>query len=223
VAATERNEEDMSKTLTIDTDDLEQITKLRSEGKKWDEISEAMNMAPGKAMLIYSSGQVPPKERIKDAGPADVKRLRDDLSLSWGAISVRCGLPESTCRGMYREAGGNDKGNRIGKGGRHPGGTNGQAVASKPSGRAVKAASKPTAVAVDQFADSTEDEIRTALESRAIKVDLGSGEVETIGVRTVKRAAKGKVVLVDGNTGASRTIKTASILQVSKRPVKFSA
>jgi len=214
----------MSKTLEIDSDQLEQITKLRTEGKKWDEIGEAMGMATGKAMLIFDSGQVGKGEKIKDATPADVKRLRDDLVLSWGKISVRCGLPESTCRGMYRQAGGNDKGNRIGKGGRHPGTVNGET--SPKSGKAAKAAKAAPAPStfVSPVADieSLED-MKAKIEGYAIKVSLGGSEVDTVGVRLVKKVAGGKILLVDNKTGASRTIKSAAVMAVSAKKIKLSA
>jgi len=48
-----------------------------------------------------------------------VERLRDQEQLSWGEISVRCGLSESTVRNAYKSiAGKKDLGLRIGKGGR---------------------------------------------------------------------------------------------------------
>lgn len=56
-------------------------------------------------------------ERIKQTKV--VNRMRNDQQLSWGEISVRLGIPESRVRALYRANDTKqDKGLRIGKGGR---------------------------------------------------------------------------------------------------------
>lgn len=209
----------MGKELAFDAEITEQIVKLRSEGKKWDEIGEAMDMAPGKAMLIFSASQISKKDLIKNATAADVKRLRDEENLSWGDIMVRTLMTESGVRSLYREAGGDDKGHRIGKGGRHPG--SGAATGEPRAPRAAKAKADDTP-AVDLLADLDEAGIKEKLTGYAIKVNLGGGELETLAVREVKKAAKGKVVLVDAKTGATRTIKNTTITLISKKKVNVS-
>jgi lambda repressor-like predicted transcriptional regulator len=55
---------------------------------------------------------------VADAGPADIKALRDE-GLSWGEIAVRCQLAESKIRRMFTESTDlKSQGLRIGKGGR---------------------------------------------------------------------------------------------------------
>jgi len=202
-------------TLTLDKDLVEQVTQLRDgEEKKWDEIAEATGVAVGKCMLAYMSGRVPKKELIKNATAEDVVRLRDKTVLSWGEISVRCQLPESTCRAMYTDATGNStKGLRIGKGGRHPGSDTGTPKA-KGTAKATKAAP-----AADLFVDVEEADIPEMLAGYAIKVSDGAGTTTPMKVKAVKKVAKGKVVLVDGDTGESRTLKLSAITQISKRKV----
>lgn len=211
----------MAKVLEFDQELVQQLIKLRDdEEKKWGEISEIVGVPVGKCMLVYSSGKVAKKDRIKDATPADIKKLRDGDNISWNDISVRCGIPESACRRMYRDAGGEDRGNRIGKGGRYPGGS------TKPEGGTAKKAGpgKKTAAAkpaVNLFDGKTDEEVTAMLTGYAIKVANGQGGEELIKVKSVKKVntAKGSIVLVDADSGSGRTLKLAAISQVSKRKV----
>ena len=205
-------------TLTIDRDLAEEVTQLRDqEEKKWDEISEALGVAVGKCMLAYMAARVPKKELIKNATAADVVRLRDDQVLSWGEISVRCQLPESTCRAMYTDETGNTtKGLRIGKGGRHPNGVTG--VPSKKAAGKATATKKAAAPAADLFDGVADGDVAAMLTGYAIKINTGSGE-EKMKVKAVKKVAKGKAILVDGDSGESRTLKLSAITMISKRKV----
>jgi hypothetical protein len=203
-------------TLVIDKELADQVVKLRDdEGKKWDEINEITGVATGKCMLAYSWAKVPKGERIKNATAADVVRLRDEQSLSWGEISARTSINENACRSMYEEATKRStKGNRIGKGGRHPGSAEG----AEPKAAKAPRAAKPAEPAHDLFADLSDEEVAERLSGYAIKVDTGSG-VEPMKVKAVKKVAKGKAILVDAESGASRTIKLAQISQISKKKV----
>jgi hypothetical protein len=56
---------------------------------------------------------------VKDGLGRIAEHYRDNLSLSWGEIAVRFGIPESRVRAAYKSLGGKkDRGLRIGKGGR---------------------------------------------------------------------------------------------------------
>jgi hypothetical protein len=56
---------------------------------------------------------------VKDGLGKIAEHYRDDLSLSWGEIAVRFGIPESRVRAAYKSLGAKkDRGLRIGKGGR---------------------------------------------------------------------------------------------------------
>lgn len=206
----------MAKTLELDRDLVEQVMKLRNdEEKKWDEINEITGVATGKLMLAYSFGSLAKKDMIKNATSADVVRLRDVESLSWGDIMVRTLLNEGTVRRLYTEGTKVDtKGLRIGKGGRHPGGADGlKAATAKGGGKA--AGEKDHGL----FTDVADSDVSDMLTGYAIKVDQGDGTTIPIKVKTVKKAAKGKVILVDGTTGESRTLKLSAISAISKRKV----
>lgn len=210
-------------TLTIDQDLAEQVTQLRDqEEKKWDEIAEATGVAVGKCMLAYMAARVPKKELIKNATADDIVRLRDEKNLSWGEISVRAQLPESTCRALYTDStGSTTKGLRIGKGGRHPGNIEGVKRTSKKAagGKATASKKASTTAQAPQLEGVDEADVAALLAGYAIKVTDGAGNTTPMKVKTVKKVAKGKAVLVDGDTGESRTIKLASITAISKRKV----
>lgn len=211
----------MAKVLEFDQDLVKQLIKLRDdEEKKWGEISEIVGVPVGKCMLVYSSGKVKKADRIKDATPADIKRLRDKDRISWNDISVRCGIPESACRRMYREVGGQDRGDRIGKGGRYPGEQKPPTPKGEKSAAGSKSKTKATP-AVDLFKDLDADAITKKLTGYAIKVNVGNGAQDLIKVKSVKKVnlEKGSVLLVDADSGAGRTLKLAAIAQVSGKKV----
>lgn len=208
-------------TLSLDQDFVEQVVKLRdTDEKKWAEIAEITEVAAGKCMLAYASAHVPKKEIIKNATAKDVVALRRDRSLSWGEISVRVLLPESTCRGMYEEATGEStKGLRIGKGGRHPNEDAPVKRSAKDKATAKGSKAKPETKGADLFADMEPTDIKAAMTGYAIKVTDGNGGTEKFAVKQVKKVANGKALIVDADTGESRTIKLAAVTQISKRKV----
>lgn len=205
----------MPKTLEFEKDVSDQIVSMRNDGAKWDEISTAVDHPSGKCMLIYAHATVRPKDKVKEATPEQVAAMRDDETLSWGVISARTGYPESSLRGMYEEATGKStKGNRIGKGGRHPGTPNGTAkksTAKKSTAKKKPAAKDSPLVGLDA------DAITSKITGRAIKVLTGDGE-EVIKVKAVKRVNKASIALSD-ETGKGRTVKTAAVFAVSKSKV----
>jgi hypothetical protein len=203
---------------------LEQVVKLReTEEKKWAEISSIMDLPVGKLMLAYGVAKVKPKDRIKDPAPRDIVRLRDDEVLSWGDIMCRTGLSEGAARALYTEGTGKDtRGLRIGKGGRHPGSNGLVELDEKPAKPAKKAPAKRAPAGMSKEVGPLQglepDAVKPKLEKYAIQVDTGSG-IEVIKVKQVKRVAKGTIVLVDADTGASRTIKQDSVVKISRKTV----
>jgi hypothetical protein len=135
------------------------VAKLRDKdpAPSWKDISTTLEIGQGKVMLAYLFHTTDPKDRIKgrneDELAKNVVKARDG-GLSWAIISARAGIPESTARGLYEKTtGSSTKGNRIGKGGRYPGDSNGagpvkKAVAKKAV--AKKAAPVKKAVAKKQ-------------------------------------------------------------------------
>lgn len=121
---------------------VDKIIKMRDSGKPWKEISEAVGGTVGQVILAYEKATVKKSERIADISSKDVVRLRKE-GVSWGRIAVRGGITEVRARSMFEESTGNPSlGNRIGKGGRHPAGSN---VISMTDRKTAKAAGKGAA------------------------------------------------------------------------------
>lgn len=206
--------------LTLDQELAEQVVKLRDdEGLKWNEVHERLGVATGKLMLHYSWAKLTPKERVKNATSEDIVRLRAD-GLSWGDISIRTGINENACRNMFEEASGSSaRGNRIGKGGRHPGEASAAEKPKKGPVAAKKAPAKKAAPAkASLFEDMTPDEVIDRITGYAIKVNIDGAETP-IKVKSVKKVASGKALIVDAETGASRTIKLDAVSVISKKKV----
>lgn len=210
----------MPKLVEFDKDVSDQIVALRNDGSKWDEISQAVAMPTGKCMLIFDHATVRPKDRIKNATGKDVQRLRDEESLSWGMISAITQYPESACRSLYEEATGREtRGNRIGKGGRYPNGTDApkKVAAGTKKTVAKKAAAKAAPKIAPEVDGKTPEEIKEAVEGHAIKV-LVDGTEETIKVKAVTKVSKTSMALRDAD-GQGRTVKLATVTAVSKGKV----
>lgn len=120
----------------------DKIIKMRDSGKVWKDIAETVGATVGQVIFTYEKNTVKNSERIKDITAKDVVRLRKE-GVSWGRISVRGGITETKARSMFEEATGDPSlGQRIGKGGRHPGGSN---VVSLRERQVAKAAGKGAA------------------------------------------------------------------------------
>lgn len=204
------------KVMEFDKETSDQIVALRNDGKKWSEISDAVNLPVGKCMLMFDHASVKAKDVVKNATGAQIAELRDGQSLSWGIISARTRYPESTCRGLYEEhTGKTTKGNRIGKGGRHP--NSADTPARVPGAR--KAAAKATAESTpDPLAGLDKDAVVEKLAGFAIKVAVEGGQPEVIKIKAVKSVTAKTVVLTD-SSGAGRTVKRAAILSISSKKV----
>jgi hypothetical protein len=202
------------KTVTFDEKTSDEIVRLRdNEGYKWNKISDAVDTPIGKCMLIYNFAKVPKKDRIKNATGEDIAKLRDDSRLSWGVISARTGYPEGSCKSMYAaHTGRSALGNRIGKGGRHPGDGSGEPKTPKSK------ATKEAPATGGKLEGLTAEEVKEAIEGYAIKVNVAGGEPEMIKVKAVKSVKKGTIVLTD-DKGAGRTIKQAAVAAVSKKKI----
>ena len=217
----------MPKNVEFDSKVSDKIVALRDdEGKKWDEVSEAVNMPVGKCMLVYNYAKVPKKDRIKNATAEDIVRLRDKETLSWGVISARTGYPEGSCRSMYEEkTGRSTKGNRIGKGGRYPDGEDKPAKtasAKKASGTTKKGGAKANTKAASSdekvLAGMKPDAVKAAITGFAIKVRTGNGGEDIIKVAAVKSVKNGAIVLTD-LAGQARTVKADAVFMISKKKV----
>lgn len=208
----------------------ERIEKHREEGRKWNEIADALDISIGKAMTLYDEIKVAPKDRVANATAADVVRLRSE-GLSWGVIRARCGVTEGVARKMFEEGGGGSSlGNRIGKGGRYPNGverppsTNGtKAAKATKATKATKAAPKgePPQVVTDLIAAGDDvEKVRDLIDGYAIKV--GTERIDVAAVRGVKAGVA--VMVKDNTTGKARTVKISTITARSaKKVVKATA
>lgn len=129
------------------------VFELREERElSWGEIAEELGYGDGNATGIlqfrYEEELVRLNPRLRitarndDELASKIQKARDNDLLSWAKIMARTGLGLGRCRTLYEEAGGTALGNRIGKGGRFPGGVNPDAKPA-PKGRAKAAAAKP--------------------------------------------------------------------------------
>ena len=111
--------------LVLDAAFVKAVVKARDkDGLKWDEIAEQMESTPGKCILAHMYGTLPDEDKVTGTMAQRSKaipNLRDKDLLSWGQISVRVDMPESRVRAVYRDlTGNNDRGNRVGRGGKYP-------------------------------------------------------------------------------------------------------
>lgn len=112
---------------------LDKAVVLRLRGEKWPAVLEATGLSHSQAenhemrfkMWLHAAG-VPGFSEwtpiVLDADPATAgAQIADQRSkgVSWGAIGVRAGVPESKVRRLFKEATNvHSEGQRIGKGGR---------------------------------------------------------------------------------------------------------
>lgn len=111
------------------------------EGLKQAEIAAKHKISTGRASFLMQAASTKASEKWKWKTDSElqklVKKARDTDHLSWAHIMIRGGISEGAARAAYRQAGGNDKGHRIGKGGRHPG--DGTGTAKKQTTAAKRA------------------------------------------------------------------------------------
>ena len=177
----------MPKQVEFEKELMDQIKSLREDGQKWDEISKTVAMPAGKCMLIHSFATVKPKDRIKNATGEDIAKMRDDEALSWADISARTGFPHTACRTLYEEHTGSPTlGNRVGRGGRHPGDGSGPRPKKASAKKAAAKSAKPV------LEGMSDEEITEAITGHAIKVLTDGGE-EVVNVKAVKRVNKAHI------------------------------
>lgn len=119
---------------------LREVKEMKNEGKKQLEIAEELGISAGRASFLIQAAMVSPKDRYKGSTDKELKAFvvdaRKNKKLSWALIMIRANISENRARKLYREAGYNDSGDRIGKGGRFPTGE------AKPKKAAASAAAK---------------------------------------------------------------------------------
>jgi len=223
------------------------VKKARDQGKNWAEIASDEGTASGKVQLAYLfqvvdtelGGPIKFKDEA-DLGKKLIPLRKDDGSgLSWGVLSARTNVSESRLRTLFTQAGGGShKGNRIGKGGRHPGSSNGAAVkvrgksqaargkerAAQAKANAAKKAQKPTAkkaTKVTKVAKATQKpvtqmnlkELRERINGRTVLVQHQDGQKENLDIDVVRKLSKG-VATVALTDGEERTVTVANLKSV---------
>lgn len=126
-----------------------EIAALRDDGVSWADIADQIGIKAGKAMFLHMCATVKPSERIKYTDDDDLAKkvvaARDKEQLSWGTIMARTGVGGAKLRSLYEKASGTATlGQRIGRGGRPPGGA-AKRTAAKKSGTKKTAAKKGAA------------------------------------------------------------------------------
>lgn len=206
----------------------ETVVRMRNDGSDWASISEAVGMGQGKVALIYLQQTVDPKDRITAKNDEEMAKkitAARNSGLSWGIISARSGLPESRCRALF-DPNDRGRGNRIGKGGRHPGDTNGTSPATtagakkagaKKAAAPAKAASKSTVTGGSAgLGDMTLAQLKARLDGKTITVEHSrDGRKEKIGVASVSRIKEGELTFKDA-TGKTRSVLLTEIKGATK-------
>jgi hypothetical protein len=131
------------------------VYELREDDEmSWGAIAEELGFGDGNQTGIlqfrYEEELVRRNPRLKITAKNDdelgrkILKARDDDSLSWAKIMARTGLGLARVRNLYDDAGGTALGNRIGKGGRHPGSAAPAKAKATKRGTAAKAAKPAT-------------------------------------------------------------------------------
>lgn len=214
------------------------VVRLRDkQNKDWAEIGEELEVGVGKAMLAYEFATVEESEKFKaktdDALAKMIVKARDG-GMSWGKIMARCDKSEGYCRKAYETVSGETTlGNRVGKGGRYPGGGSGDAKPKKKVGKPQPAAKKSTKKVADKksapakkvgaakkvaIGEMNEEQITTRLTGKTIDVENSDGETTTYIVRKVQSLDEpgGELVFVDKKSGKAITIDVDDIAKAGK-------
>lgn len=127
------------------------VYELRDgEELSWSDIAAQLGFgdgnATGRLQFLFEEELVRRTPRLRITAKTEeelgtkIRKARDNDQLSWGKIMARTGLGLQRVRNLYEEAGGTALGNRIGKGGRHPGTGAPTASAKSKRGKATPAA-----------------------------------------------------------------------------------
>lgn len=207
------------------------IVEMRSNGEKWPEVAEALEISQGKAQLLMSihEGAAKRVPTPKDLGAAIVND-RDVNHMSWDQIGAQYGLRKSATQRMYAEKSGkNPSESYVGKGGRFfsfEGAIASQRAAfqgaPKASGRPAPAAKAPKAAPGTPVfaADAPKAEVAAALDGKVITTAAG-GKIKIragspIKVGTEKSGAR-IVQITDASNGGTRTVKLDQIVKVAAK------
>jgi len=210
-----------------------QVVEMKDEqGLKWAEIAEQLEIGQGKATVLYFKATLDPKDKVSWKNEEDLAEkivaLRDEDSISWGIIAIRVGVPETKVRKMYTDTTGVDnKGLRIGKGGRHPKGEeNGNgSTATTPRSAKQKASDGEASGAAETvalpnpretpYSDWTLAQLKTRFNGKKVTYQNSAGKIERCQVKTVRKIVDGEMTFADIDDKA-RTIVTTSIKSVSR-------
>jgi hypothetical protein len=232
---------------------MKQVVKLRDKDQKpWHEIAGETGESAGKCMLAHEMAHLPSGEKVTYKNETElakkVVKLRDSDALSWGSIVARTDVPESRLRSLYEsvKGEGSTKGNRIGKGGRHPGDGVGTTKAPKASKRAPakktaakKAPAAKKAAPVKKAAGKrvakkasgttkgggagshalltmTLPELKTRLEGSRITVKGSDDKERIFKVKTVRGAENGNLEFTEATTGNARTVLITNVVRATK-------
>lgn len=209
----------MARAAVLTTDkEVKEVVKMRnSGGMSWTEIAAHFNVSQGRAMFAFKRGTIAKVEGLTEKTlPKTVVKLRADGN-SWADIAVMVDVAEGKAMKIYEDTTGEPAlGNRIGKGGRPVGVTNGSAPVK--AGAAKKVASKTTKAAAKAQTGSkiaalvaTGDlaKVSEFLDGFVIQVDNGSGP-KAINVASVVKV-KGEVITLKDDTGRNRAVKVGTI------------
>lgn len=206
----------------LDNTFIKRVTEAYDGESSVAEIAKSEGVAKGQVALALLRGRVPVKSRQlleddEDTLAKETVRLRNDESLSWGIISATLGVPESRVRTVYSEATGSPhKGNRIGKGGRHPGDVNG---AKSPAAKKAAGSTKKAPAAGGKVVPIREMD----LEQLQGRLDGGTTITVGRGTKSTKHKVKNVTGLTNGEMtfadakGAARTVKVNDITKASPK------
>lgn len=192
----------------------------------WHDVAGRMDVSVGRAMLAYNFGKVKPSERVKadsdEALARAIVKLRDNEELSWGIISARTGEGEMRCRALYEsvKGPGSTKGNRIGKGGRYPGGGGGKkpikkATAKKAPAKKTTAVKKSTGAAKRPTKKAAG--ARKAPARKAAKAGSSGGSapgthpLSGLGLTELKSRLEGKPITILKGSGKDENLKIRTV------------
>jgi hypothetical protein len=212
-----------------------QAVKLRDRDElAWHDVAGTLDTSVGKVMLAYEFAKVAPGDRVTARTDAELGKkiasLRDKEGLSWGRIMARTGYGEQTVRRLYEDATGTStKGNRIGKGGRHPG-SNGSARKAPAKKAAAKKA--PAKKAPGKRAPAAKKAAKKAPGKRVAKkaAPSGGGATASNGAKPsivdmdydqLVERLEGRAIQVTRSDGKPRAYKVRSVRSLEDGTVEF--
>lgn len=210
------------------------VVKLRNDDSlRWNEIAAQVNKTEGQAQYLYFLGT----EEKAPATAKSIVKLRSG-GASWGKISAKTGISESAARKLFTEESGTEAlGHRIGKGGKHPGQTNGDGSSTSAKPKGAKQSTKKAAAApsgggkkkIDKLQAASADGSLTVemakelLEGFGVQVTGKSGTDERIAIRSVNGLSKDVLKVTEDEKGANRIVKVGAVKAITGGKVVKSA